>query len=101
MLLAAAVPVVLGAGAEPALAATLTVCPHGCQFSQIAPAVAAAKSGDTIQVGPGTYAGGVTIGISVHLAGAGPGATIIRGGGSVLTIGAFGARGSRPCRSAA
>jgi hypothetical protein len=54
--------------------------------------VAAAKSGDTIKVGPGTYTGGVTIGISVHLLGAGPGATIIRGGGSVLTIGAFGAQ---------
>ena len=70
---------------------TLTVCPYGCQFRQIAPAVAAAKSGDTIRVGSGTYAGGVTIGISVHLLGAGAGATIIRGGGSVLTIGAFGA----------
>ena len=81
------------ASAAPAANAqrTLTVCPNGCQFRQIAPAVAAAKSGDTIRVGPGTYAGGVTIGISVHLLGAGPGATIIRGGGSVLTIGAFGA----------
>ena len=70
---------------------TLTVCPYGCQFKQIEPALAAAKSGGTIRVGAGTYTGGVTIGISVHLLGAGPGATIIRGGGSVLTIGAFGA----------
>ena len=87
-----AVPVMLAAEAEPAVAATLTVCKHGCQFSQIAPAVAAAKSGDTIRVGPGTYNGGITIGLSVHLAGSGPRATIIRGGGPVLTIGTFGAR---------
>jgi hypothetical protein len=88
----AAVPVVLAAGAEPAGAATLTVCKHGCQFSQIAPAVAAAKSGDTIRVGPGTYQGGIRIGVSLRLAGSGPRATIIRGGGPVLTIGVFGAR---------
>jgi hypothetical protein len=90
MLLACAVPVLL-AGAEPASAATLTVCPHGCQFSQIAPAVAAAHNGDIIRIGAGSYAGGVTIRISVQLAGAGPGATRIRGGRHVLTIGMFGA----------
>ena len=91
--MAAAGVLASAASAAPAANAqrTLTVCAYGCQFRQIAPAVAAAKSGDTIRVGPGTYAGGVTIGISVHLLGAGPGATIIRGGGSVLTIGAFGA----------
>src|SRR5580698_7945479 len=88
MLLACAVPVLL-AGAEPASAATLTVCPHGCQFSQIAPAVAAAHNGDIIRIGAGSYAGGVTIRISVQLAGAGPGATRIRGGRHVLTIGMF------------
>jgi hypothetical protein len=87
-----AVPVMLAAEAEPVMAATLTVCKYGCQFSQIAPAVAAAKSGDTIRVGPGTYNGGITIGVSVRLAGSGPRATIIRGGGSVLMIGTFGAR---------
>ena len=92
VLVAATVPVMLGAGAEPATAATLTVCKHGCQFSQIATAVAAAKSGDTIRVGPGTYHGGITIGVSVHLAGSGPRTTVIRGGSSVLTIGTFGAR---------
>ena len=89
MLLACVVPVVLLAEAEPASAATLTVCPHGCQFSQIAPAVAAAHNGDVIRIGPGIYAGG--IGSSVQLAGAGPGATRIRGGRHVLTIGMFGA----------
>ncbi len=91
--MAAAAVLASAASAAPAASAqrTLTVCPDGCQFRQIGPAVAAAKSGETIRVGPGTYAGGVTVGVSVHLLGAGPGVTIIRGGGSVLTIGAFGA----------
>jgi hypothetical protein len=70
-----------------ASAATLTVCPSGCAFTQVAAAVAVAKDGDTISVAPGTYAGGFTIGVSVKLAGAGPGRTIISGGGPVITIG--------------
>lgn len=72
-----------------ASAATLTVCPSGCAFSQIAPALAAANNGDTISIAPGTYKGGVTIEVSVTIAGAGPGRTIISGGGPVLTIGTF------------
>jgi hypothetical protein len=79
------------AQAGAASAATLTVCPSGCQYRQIGPAVAAAKDGDTVKVGPGTYQGGITIDVSVKLAGAGAGSTIIRGGDHVLTIGAFGA----------
>jgi hypothetical protein len=79
------------AGAGGASAATLTVCPSGCQYSQIGPAVAAARSGDTIRIGPGTYQGGIAIDASVRLAGAGAGSTIIRGGDHVLTIGAIGA----------
>jgi hypothetical protein len=77
---------VAGAGA-----ATVKVCPSGCAFSQIAPAIAAASSGDTIQVAAGTYDGGFTIDKSVRLVGAGAGSTIIRGGGPVVTIGIFGA----------
>jgi hypothetical protein len=68
------VPIVmtlLWVGAGAASAATLTVCPSGCQYSQIGPAVAAASNGDTIRVGPGTYQGGITIDVSVRLAGAG------------------------------
>jgi hypothetical protein len=75
------------AGSGTVAAATLTVCPSGCAFSQIASAVAAANDGDTISVAPGTYNGGFTIDASVKLAGAGPGRTMISGGGPVITIG--------------
>ncbi|HEY6746471.1 MAG TPA: hypothetical protein VI357_12245 [Mycobacteriales bacterium] len=87
MLLLPAVAVLLLLGARPASAATLEVCQRGCPYTQLAPALAAAHSGDTITIGPGTYAGGVTIDVSVKLVGAGSGATIISGGGPVLTIG--------------
>jgi hypothetical protein len=72
-------------------AATLTVCPSGCAFNQVAAAVAAANNGDTIVIAPGIYDGGFTIDVSIKLTGAGPGHTIISGGGPVITIGAFGA----------
>ena len=77
--------------AEQAAAKTLDVCHRGCQYSELAPAVAAAHDGDTIAVGPGIYAGGISIDVSVAVVGAGKGSTIIRGGGPVLTIGGFGA----------
>jgi hypothetical protein len=77
-------------GVGRASAATLNVCPSGCPYTQLAPALAAAKDGDTIKIAPGTYAGGVTIDVSVKLVGAGAGQTVISGGGPVLTIGAFG-----------
>jgi len=77
--------------AVPAGAATITVCHSGCTYSQLAPALAAAHDGDTIKVGRGTYAGGVTITTSITLRGAGSSATVISGGGPVLTVGAFGA----------
>jgi len=77
--------------AQPALAAALCVgSGPGC-YPTIQAAVNAAQDGDTITIGPGTFAGGVTITTSVNLQGAGSAATIIRGGGSVLTIGAYGA----------
>jgi hypothetical protein len=73
---------------EPADPVTLNVCATGCPFNQLAPAAAAATDGDTIRIGPGTYAGGVTVDASVAIVGSGPGSTIISGGGPVLTIGA-------------
>jgi hypothetical protein len=77
--------------AAQASAATLNVCPSGCPYKQLAPALAAADNGDTISIGAGTYDGGVTIDVSVKLVGAGAGRTIVSGGGPVLTIGEFGA----------
>jgi hypothetical protein len=74
-------------GSGQASAATLTVCPIGCAFTQIGPAVAAAKNGDTISIAAGTYTGGFTVNVSVKLDGAGAGRTIISGGGPVITIG--------------
>ena len=68
-------------------AATLSVCQSGCTYTQVAPALAAAHNGDTIVIGPGTYAGGITIAESVNLVGSGPGRTVISGGGPVVTIG--------------
>ena len=58
----------------------------GC-FATIQTALNAASDGDTIQIGRGTFAGGITIDKSIQLVGAGASATIIRGGGPVVTIG--------------
>lgn len=72
------------------LRVTLTVCRTGCEFSQVAPAIGTAKSGDTIRIASGTYRGGFTIDKSINLVGAGARVTIIRGGGPVVTIGSTG-----------
>jgi hypothetical protein len=93
--LVALVGLVLSAGfaASPALASptplTLTVCNHGCDFRAIAPAIAAAPAGATIQVGPGNFAGGLVIDKNLTLAGQGASRTTISGGGPVVTIGGF------------
>ena len=89
--LALAVVTGVVAAAQPALAATLCVGPGSGCYPTIQAAVNAAHRGDTITIGPGTFAGGVTITTSVQIRGAGSSATIIRGGDHVLTIGAFGA----------
>ena len=46
---------------SPVDAAGWEVCSHGCRYDQVGPALAAARKGDTIRVGPGLYAGGLTI----------------------------------------
>ena len=76
---------------SPAGAAGWDVCAHGCRYDQVGPALAASRDGDTIRIAPGVYTGGLTITTSVTLVGSGRDATIIRGGGPVVTIGAFGA----------
>jgi hypothetical protein len=60
-------------------AATRNVCPSGCTYSQIQPAINAASNGDTINIGEGTYYGGLDIFTNVTLAGAGAGLTTIQG----------------------
>ena len=60
-------------------------------YETIQAAVDAASDGDTIRIGRGTFAGGVTVGKSVDLVGDGAGKTIIQGGGPVLTLGTEGA----------
>ena len=89
------------AAVTPVARAAGTLCvgsKPGC-FATIQAAVNAAHEGDTITVAPGTYAGGVTIDVSVNLIGAGSNKTIIQGGGPVLTIGQQGGP-ERRCRFA-
>ncbi len=85
------VAALVGLAAPSARAAHLCVGNQGGCFSTLQAAVDAASEGDVITIAPGTYAGGVTIDVSVELVGAGARQTVIAGGGPVLTIGAFGA----------
>jgi len=81
----------LTAAAPSAFAASSCVGPGPGCFSTLQAAIDAADDDDTIHIAAGTFAGGVAIEKSVRLEGAGAGLTIIRGGDSVLTIGAYGA----------
>ena len=96
--LSAAVAVAVSAG--PASAADLCVgAGNGC-FATLQAAVGAAHDGDTIHVGKGTFAGGVTIDKSVALVGEGAKASVVSGGGPVLTIFRQEAPAALSCRSA-
>jgi hypothetical protein len=56
-------------------------------YSTLRAALDAAHDGDTVRIGPGTFAGGVTILHSVTLVGVDAHASKISGGGPVVTIG--------------
>jgi hypothetical protein len=75
-----------GVGESAAKADRLCVGGPHC-YVTIQAAVNAAEVGQTIRIGSGTFAGGVTIDRSVNLIGAGATATRISGGGPVVTIG--------------
>jgi hypothetical protein len=78
--------VILAPAAAKADANRLFVGGEHC-YATIQAAVNAAEVGQTIRIGSGTFAGGITIDESVNLVGAGPQRTVIDGGGPVVTIG--------------
>jgi hypothetical protein len=67
-------------------ASTLCVGGPHC-YATVQAAVNAAHDGDTVRVGPGTFAGGTTITKSINLVGVAAAASSISGGGPVVTIG--------------
>jgi len=79
-----------GSGSVLAAKTPLTVCASGCGYTSIQDAITAAASGATIQIGAGTFDGGLVINQSVTLAGAGASQTTIQrqDGGTVVTISA-------------
>jgi hypothetical protein len=77
-------------GSASALAATRCVGGGAGCHRTLQAALDASRDGDAIKVSPGRFAGGVTITKSVSVVGAGAGATTIKGGGPVVTIGTVG-----------
>jgi hypothetical protein len=72
-------PVFALLAAGPVRAATLTVCPNGCDFTAIQPAVESALSSDTIRISSGVFSGSVSItDKSLVLQGDGSDRTVIR-----------------------
>jgi hypothetical protein len=96
IVLAVGLAVTLCAAGSPSGRAATTLCvggKPGC-YATIQGAVDAAHDGDTIEIGVGTFRGGITILKDMTLVGAGAGATTIQGGGPVITIGEF--KGPQP-----
>jgi hypothetical protein len=86
----AAVPACGAAGLATGPALPADLCVRVSQprcFSTIQAAIDAAHDGDSIHVGPGTFAGGITIDKDVAMVGVSATATVIQGGGPVVTIG--------------
>jgi hypothetical protein len=77
-------------GSASALAATRCVGGGAGCHRTLQAALDASHDGDTIKVSAGTFAGGVTIAKSVSVVGAGAGATAIKGGAPVVTVGTEG-----------
>jgi hypothetical protein len=77
------------AGASPAgpRKAALCVGNGDACYPTIQTALDAAQDGDSIQLGVGTFAGGITITKSIKIVGVSAAASIIDGGGPVVTIG--------------
>ena len=76
-----------GSAALPALASSLCVGSGSGCYPTIQAALNAARDGDVIHIGAGTFAGGIVINVSVQIIGAGAQSTIIKGGGPVVIIG--------------
>jgi len=80
----------VGADARPAAAgANLCVAHHPGCYQTLQAAVDAAHDGDTIHIDRGTFAGGVTVDVSVSIVGVGASQTTISGGGPVLILGVY------------
>ncbi len=75
--LLACLPVFALLAAGPVHAATLTVCPSGCDFTAIQPAVDSALSGDTIRISSGMFPGFSITDKSLVLRGEGASRTVI------------------------
>jgi hypothetical protein len=75
--------------AAPAFGAERCVGSRAGCYPTLQAALDAARAGDTVRLGHGSFAGGATVTKTIDLVGAGRNATSLRGGGPVLTIGTF------------